>query len=200
MVDFGHMTEKERKHAEYVRNKDRYLAAAKRRREADPERHLRENREWAQKNPERVKASREKRKAKQSEAWKVWYAKHKDEFLNYCRERYRKNPERFRAQTKAWAEANKQNARYKLMRAASTHRRRSRMVNAGASLSGGDLQAIIVRDRNKCYLCGKIVSAGDRSFDHVIPLAKGGTNEPANIALTHLKCNISKGSKIVRLC
>ncbi len=53
---------------------------------------------------------------------------------------------------------------------------------------------IYIRDRGICYLCGQIVPRNQLSLDHIIPLSKGGTHEPDNVALAHFSCNSSKGS------
>jgi HNH endonuclease len=33
-----------------------------------------------------------------------------------------------------------------------------------------------------------------KSLDHLIPLSRGGTHEPANVSLAHLRCNVSRGA------
>lgn len=43
-----------------------------------------------------------------------------------------------------------------------------------------------------CHLCGQ---PGATSVDHVVPISKGGTSDPSNLAPAHLKCNVSKGNK-----
>jgi 5-methylcytosine-specific restriction endonuclease McrA len=55
------------------------------------------------------------------------------------------------------------------------------------------------RDRWHCGICGGRVSKILRhpdplsaSVDHIIPLARGGTNDPENLQLAHLRCNLSK--------
>jgi hypothetical protein len=55
------------------------------------------------------------------------------------------------------------------------------------------------RDHWRCGLCGGAVSKKREhpdplapSIDHIVPLSKGGDNEPANLQLTHLRCNLSK--------
>lgn len=70
---------------------------------------------------------------------------------------------------------------------------RRRALKAGAAILGKvSYPEIIQRDRGLCWLCGKLVAKSDRSFDHAIPLHKGGEHSTRNIRLTHLKCNISK--------
>lgn len=34
------------------------------------------------------------------------------------------------------------------------------------------------------------------SIDHIVPLAKGGSNDLDNLQIAHLKCNLSKGARI----
>lgn len=55
------------------------------------------------------------------------------------------------------------------------------------------------RDRWTCQLCGKPVMRGKvvphpkaPTLDHVIPLSRGGTHEPANVQLAHYWCNTIK--------
>ena len=47
-----------------------------------------------------------------------------------------------------------------------------------------------------CTLCGEPVADEDKSMDHIIPVARGGTNEPENFQLAHLRCNQLKGDKL----
>jgi 5-methylcytosine-specific restriction endonuclease McrA len=34
------------------------------------------------------------------------------------------------------------------------------------------------------------------SLDHVVPISKGGTDEPENLKLAHFICNVRKGNKV----
>jgi hypothetical protein len=64
----------------------------------------------------------------------------------------------------------------------------------------GHLRAsICVRDQWICGICAQPV-ARDReypdplapSLDHVVPVSQGGTNDPANLRLVHLVCNLRR--------
>lgn len=46
-------------------------------------------------------------------------------------------------------------------------------------------------ERGMCYLCG---GPGADTADHVIPLARGGTNTRANMRAAHRACNGRKGA------
>ncbi|MBF6315035.1 HNH endonuclease [Nocardia farcinica] len=61
---------------------------------------------------------------------------------------------------------------------------------------------VFERDRWKCHLCKRKVRRSAvvphplaPTIDHVIPLAKGGTHEPANCATAHYQCNSAKGDR-----
>ena len=46
-----------------------------------------------------------------------------------------------------------------------------------------------------CYLCGKLIEKEkDFNLDHVMPLSRGGRNEPSNWRATHKTCNAEKGA------
>lgn len=47
-----------------------------------------------------------------------------------------------------------------------------------------------------CAYCEKPMPLSEVTFDHVIPISKGGTFANNNIVLAHYKCNRDKGSKL----
>ena len=49
-----------------------------------------------------------------------------------------------------------------------------------------------------CYLCLKPIKFGKDSLEHKIPISRGGTNFYFNLAIAHIKCNISKANKTVK--
>lgn len=48
---------------------------------------------------------------------------------------------------------------------------------------------------DKCYYCGKRLSKNTRSFDHVVPVTKGGKTDEENLVPCCRSCNASKGNK-----
>jgi len=52
--------------------------------------------------------------------------------------------------------------------------------------------AILLRDNYKCVYCGKGVTSETATIDHVTPVAKGGTEEPNNLATACRACNDKK--------
>lgn len=65
-----------------------------------------------------------------------------------------------------------------------------------------DRTEIFNRDGWRCQLCGKKVNPELRhphkmsaSIDHIVPIALGGNDTPANVQLAHLGCNVRKGMR-----
>lgn len=62
------------------------------------------------------------------------------------------------------------------------------------------------RDGPTCWLCGNGVdpaapagSGWAGSVDHVVPRARGGRSDPANLRLAHRTCNSRRGSRVPEL-
>lgn len=79
--------------------------------------------------------------------------------------------------------------------------RRRRAQVRGAGSEPYSLAEIARRDRRRCGLCGERVAMTKavphpRSpvVDHVVPLAKGGSDLRTNVQLAHYRCNASKGA------
>jgi 5-methylcytosine-specific restriction endonuclease McrA len=59
------------------------------------------------------------------------------------------------------------------------------------------------RDQWTCQLCRELVARTEvvphpqaPTIDHVVPLARGGTHEPANVQLAHFHCNSIKSDRV----
>jgi 5-methylcytosine-specific restriction endonuclease McrA len=62
---------------------------------------------------------------------------------------------------------------------------------------------IYERDGGRCYLCGQLVDRNFRfpdikssTLDHVMPMSAGGSDDPSNLRLAHLGCNMDKGDRL----
>jgi 5-methylcytosine-specific restriction endonuclease McrA len=74
----------------------------------------------------------------------------------------------------------------------------------GAFVADVSPEVIYERDQWQCHLCGGAIDKTAQvphplapTIDHVIPLAKGGTHEPDNVAAAHFLCNATKGDRHV---
>lgn len=61
---------------------------------------------------------------------------------------------------------------------------------------------IFARDGHTCQLCGELVDLDlehpnprSLSFDHIVPVARGGAHTLENLQVSHLRCNMKKGSR-----
>ena len=57
-----------------------------------------------------------------------------------------------------------------------------------------DVRALLLRDGDKCFLCGFPLE-DDATIEHLVPLSSGGPNHLSNYALAHSRCNELLGSK-----
>ncbi len=88
--------------------------------------------------------------------------------------------------------------------ARASHREQNRKRKArqiGAYIAPVFFSEVCERDKWRCGICGKPVNPKlrypnpmSKSLDHILPLAKGGTHEPANAQLAHWICNTEKGA------
>ncbi|HEV2249611.1 MAG TPA: HNH endonuclease [Candidatus Limnocylindria bacterium] len=147
----------------------------------------------------------------------------KDCTKKYAKERYWRNPERRRAESKRYRDAHPEkrrqwqrayNARHRQeiserfaamgwrKRWAALHPEKRRANEAKrraqrhrTQIERVDYESIYERDGGVCYLCNGVVTSRYMEFDHVVPLSRGGAHTEANIALVHAMCNRRKGVK-----
>jgi len=108
----------------------------------------------------------------------VYYVEHRDETL---------------ARSAAWQKANPGKVR------ANCHRRRARKAGNGGSHTAEDIQCQGDSQNWKCWWRGPgcaVDCKDDYHVDHLIPLARGGHNNPSNIVIACPKCNLSKQDKL----
>ena len=53
---------------------------------------------------------------------------------------------------------------------------------------------IALKSRGICPICGLPMTDKDSDFDHIIPLSRGGSNDPSNIRMVHKSCNKFKNN------
>lgn len=79
------------------------------------------------------------------------------------------------------------------MGSSKTRQRKSRRRNRRIK------EALFARNP-KCAYCTKVfydVEDNDITVDHIVPLSKGGTDEPKNKTLACRKCNNNKGGRLL---
>lgn len=164
-------------------------------RSANPEAWLEQDRKWKRENGDRRRASERARYSRSPE---------KSRLKNLAR--YQKNSERLRKKrreyhyavcndpefkkrairrTKKWAESNPDKARI------SARAIRARRKNAPGSHTAEDIIDIHKMQRGKCACCKRRLNR-KYHVDHIVAIAKGGSNARSNLQILCPPCNLSK--------
>lgn len=65
----------------------------------------------------------------------------------------------------------------------------------GRHIPRGIMLRVVRRDNNQCQSCGKVLRDDEIEFDHIIPVALGGSSEEHNLRVACFDCNRSKGAE-----
>lgn len=180
-------------------------------------------REWRKRNPEKVKAAQRKYYETHAEERRAntarWRKNNPERVLEY-QTAYLASPQRKKVR-RAWLEANRERhaeharqsrerhpatvkeyaRRYRKARpdviSAVTQRRRARKRNAPGSFTAGEWNALCALYDHRCLCCGKDEPEITLVPDHVVPLARGGSNHIANIQPLCVRCNSRKHTRII---
>ena len=150
---------------------------------------------------ERGRKYYEENKEKVLERGRKYYEENKEKVAELKRKWSKKNPEKVAESHRRWREKNLERlAEYLLKWGAANpeksaergRRRRARKANANGTHTAEQVKARFDYYGNKCIYCG---SEEDLQIEHRIPLARGGSDWPANLAPACGPCNRSKGTK-----
>jgi 5-methylcytosine-specific restriction endonuclease McrA len=164
--------------------------------------------EWYQKNKERLQAyskSFYRDNADDVLAYQKRYAKKNSAKIKERGANYRaNNRERLLLGKKAYYQANKHKikpyndayqAAHPEHNRVSTYRRRAKLKAASGACSAAQINSKCEYHGWRCYLCGESVTPKTLHMDHRKPIARGGSNWPANLAPACVRCNLSKSRK-----
>ena len=151
----------------HAENAEAMRRKAKDWRKANPELASARSKAWALANPEKKKAGRQR-----------WYFK---------------DPSRQRELAKRWEENNPE--RHRASRAARNQMRRARKRGAEGSHTADEVNAILAAQGCKCAYCNADLRKVARHLDHIVALARGGSNDKSNLQWLCAPCNRAKGAK-----
>ncbi len=150
-------------------------------------------------NPEREKARRRK-----------YYEDNPDRWRAYSNSSPRKprlipvTPEKRRVYRKTWrlknrdAEKKRSAERDRLnpeSRRVRDRNRRARKKSAIGRHTAGDIKNLFASQKGKCASCRVSISFDEKHVDHIMPLAKGGSNYLNNLQILCSSCNLRKSAK-----
>jgi 5-methylcytosine-specific restriction endonuclease McrA len=180
---------------------------------AHPEQEKNSRKDWALRNPEKVRASSAKSRSKPmaksrmreySAAWyaqnrerlkrirQKWYLQNKEKHNARSLAYYRENQEAVREMNRRWAAEHPDKMRGYV--AASDARRRAAKLGSAGHWTEKDVQEIFRRQRGMCAVCRcKLTKSFHR--DHIVALASGGSNDKTNLQLLCKSCNCRKHAK-----
>lgn len=142
---------------------------------------------WRIKNAERLKAY-QTANAESFKAYQArWYASNPDYDKAYGKQRRIKHRERDKAFIRRWEAAFPDKVKAK------SQRRRARKIGAEGAHSGVEWRSLVDRFGGNCVRCKVHFGLKKLTADHIVPLAKGGSNFIENIQPLCRRCNSAKG-------
>jgi hypothetical protein len=164
---------------------------------------------YAQDNKGEIAKKKKIYKQKNKDKVKQWYLNNKETYAKY----YQNNKEKIKEYGIQWRIKNpnysksrkEQNKQYYQTLAGRTS---NKACCANRRLLTKDLTKEIVQQVYEnnikkhgvltCCLCFKSIEFGKDSLEHLTPLIRGGTNDYDNLDISHLKCNMKKGTKTLK--
>lgn len=133
-------------------------------------------RKWNAAHPETTRKANEK-----------WQNAHPEKMSEAHRKWINANPEKVREYSRNWGKAHPETTR------AINQRRRGRVMQSDGSFTSAEWKALVAQYDGHCCYPG--CERTDLHADHVVPLAKGGSNTIDNIQPLCAYHNQSKGTK-----
>jgi 5-methylcytosine-specific restriction endonuclease McrA len=149
--------------------------------------------------------TRDKRCLDCKREWRrAWKAANPDKYAAACRRQYAANPGLFHIRSKKWVTANRDRdaAARRAWRIANsdkvnaaTARYRTRKHGNGGSHTAQDVADILSAQGGKCVYCCIAITPKNKSVDHIVPVKRGGSNDPYNLQVLCGSCNSRKHAK-----
>lgn len=136
---------------------------------------------------------------------RAWYLANRERKKAAGQAYRRDNQDKLRAATRAWRAANPDKVRTYMakwqkanMETVHDHVSRRRARQRSGTVGRVSYLKLWTEFSGSCPLCAKKLRIGVQKYhyDHIVPLAKGGSHTQGNIQITHARCNRTKGAKL----
>lgn len=169
----------------------------------DPEALKAYQKQWAEKNREKLKVQRAARfianRDKRYAYARVWNRNNADRISRQVRERRSKNLAKHREWTKTsyWRNVEKRRVDSRKYSWAKSRRRLARLRSVVIDERGIKewMASVKAKETAICYYCASTILTADIEFDHVIPISRQGPHTLYNLAVSCMGCNRSKHAK-----
>lgn len=186
--------------ASYAANQPQERVRRKARYHADPEKFRAESKAFREQNPEYMK-----------DYLRTYYLENKAQLLADNKKRYWLNPERKRAAKRIYNEANREKVRAGVRDWFRRHphvstlaggRYRARLAKVEDTVTAEQLAEILEFFEHRCGYC--LVDLRElpkslRTWDHMLPIVRGGSNTPENMIPCCKSCNSRKKDRHMAL-
>lgn len=162
----------------YTENREKSIAAATAWRKANPEKRRATNQAWTEANREKVR-----------ESYRQHYWANRPAML----EKHAAKRIRRRDQDRIYRAKYLQD--HLMEHSLHEHKRRARKRGSGGEITPSDLLDIFIRQRHRCAYCRRKLVRVKKHTDHIVALAKGGSNDRRNAQILCATCNLKKGAK-----
>lgn len=153
---------------------------------------------WRAENAEYLRQYNKRYYAANKEQCKLkgqkWLAQNTDKARSIKRAYYDRNRQQVISQAKNWKQSHPESD------AVSRHKRRAKLKAAEGEYTKADIVDIYQQQDGRCLYCGIPVFwdiKNDLHIDHIVPLARGGSNYPINLCIACFSCNSSKQHKLI---
>lgn len=138
-----------------------------------------------EKSKERARRYLERNREKALERSRKWKDANRERTIEASREWRKKNPDAGRL----WHTNNREQSR------ANVRNRYARKKRAAGSHTAEDIRNILEAQGHRCPYCRANLRRVQRHVDHIVPLARGGSNDCSNLQVTCKPCNLSKSDR-----
>lgn len=137
---------------------------------------------WVTENPDKVKTRNSR-----------WAKANGEKTVERIAKWRKANPERVKAHTERWRQSNIETCRERdRIRSGN---RRAKMGGNNGTHTAADLTEIFAAQGGRCAYCRADLKRKKKHVDHIVPLAKGGSNGRSNLQYLCQPCNNSKSAK-----